>query len=565
MKGIPAVSGMALDKALVFQIKTYHTDKQHVSAPEEEVTQLKQAAGICGDALQTLMELLENSADPQTAGIVDFQLLLLSDAAFMGYMEKTILTEHVNASFAVADRAESYRQELASLDNAYLRERVTDVADLEHRLLAALQGESVSPDKDGRAGITVAEDLTPTQVVELGREKLRGIVLEKGGLSSHNVILARSMGIPCIIGVQGLMEEIKDGEPLLLDGFTGEVVRCPTATQEARFRKYDTENAQRLRELDWYRGAETVTKDGYKMKIFANISTPEEIPLLIEAGAEGVGLFRTELLYMSRNNAPNEKEQYEIYSKAVRGLAGRPLIIRTLDVGGDKKLPYLNIPQEENPYLGYRAIRYCLDHPEIFKPQISALLRAACEGNVDVMIPMVATVSELERTETMIREVKNELAQTGTPHSNVRLGMMIETPAAAIMADRFAGMVDFFSIGTNDLTQYLFAADRNNGQVASLNNYCHPALLRLIKYVCDCSRAHDIEVDICGQAGEMELLIPLWVAMGVHNLSVSIPSVTQVRRLVCQCERGACQSLLERVLALNTAEEAETLLREEVF
>ncbi len=283
----------------------------------------------------------------------------------------------------------------------------------------------------------------------------------------------------------------------------------------------------------------------------------------LNQGGEGVGLMRTEMLYMERNKAPDEETQYQIYSKIAKELEKDPLIIRTLDVGGDKHISYLNIPAEDNPFLGYRAIRYCLDHPEIFKSQLSAILRAGVCGTVKMMIPMVSDLSEIKRTRDMIDEVKQELDMAGIKHGDVAVGMMVETPSAAVMADRFAKVVDFFSIGTNDLTQYLFAADRNNEKVASLNSYYHPALLRMIDHISRCAHENEIEVDICGQAGEVEELIPLWVGMEIDNLSVSIPSIPRVRRAISCCSLEKCRELVKQVLHFSSDKEVIKFMREE--
>ena len=300
------------------------------------------------------------------------------------------------------------------------------------------------------------------------------------------------------------------------------------------------------------------------MRVYANITSEQEVPELLRQGGEGVGLLRTELLYMEQDAPPDEEVQYAAYSAIVTGLAGRPLIVRSLDVGGDKHIPYLNIPQEDNPFLGYRAIRYCLDHPEVFHPQLAAVLRAAALGPVQLMLPMIATISEVERAREAIVQVRAELKERGAETGPISLGMMVETPAAAVMADQFAGAVDFFSIGTNDLTQYLFAADRNNARVAALNSYFQPALLHMVDRVCQCAHRHGIEVDICGQAGEMDELIPLWVGMGVDNLSVSIPSIPRVRRAISRCPAARCRRLADRALQCFSDQEVLDCVREEV-
>ena len=372
------------------------------------------------------------------------------------------------------------------------------------------------------------------------------------------------MNIPCVIGVAGLLEQVRDGQSLLLDAINGQITVEPTPKQVQEFEQYETAYRAEQAELERFRHMATATADGHAMKVYANITSELEVPELLRQGGEGVGLLRTELLYMERETPPDEETQYAAYSAIVTGLAGRPLIVRTLDVGGDKRIPYLNIPQEENPFLGYRAIRYCLEHPQVFHPQLAAILRAAALGPVQLMLPMIATLPEVERAREAVAQVRAELKERGRETGPVSLGMMVETPAAAVMADRFAGCVDFFSIGTNDLTQYLFAADRNNAKVAGLNSYFQPALLHMVNHVCQCAHRHGIEVDICGQAGEMDELIPLWVGMGVDNLSVSVPSIPRVRRTIGQCSAAQCRQLADRALQCSSDREVVKCVKEEV-
>ena len=563
MNGTIAVGGMAL--AEVHIIAEQHTDvgRRAVEQVEAEEARLDAAVRLCAAELSKLICQLQEEGDSDHADILDFQLLLLEDDHYIGRISRMVREERVNCEYAVSQCSQAYRQELSSLDNPYLNERAADITDIEKRLLRALSQRDEAPVRPGPK-IAAAVDLTPSQVVELGRQGLRGIVLEKGGLSSHCVILARSMGIPCIIGVAGLLEQVRDGQSLLLDAEGGRIIVEPTLEEIQAFEQYEAAYRAEQKELEQFRHASTATADGQAMKVYANITSELEVPELLKQGGEGVGLLRTELLYMERESVPDEDSQYEAYSAIITGLAGRPLIVRTLDVGGDKHIPYLNIPQEDNPFLGYRAIRYCLDHPEVFHPQLAAILRAAALGPVQLMLPMVATMTEVERARDAVAQVRAELKERGTESGPISLGMMVETPAAAIMANQFAGAVDFFSIGTNDLTQYLLAADRNNAKVAGLNSDFQPALLHMVDHICQCAHRHGIEVDICGQAGEMDELIPLWVGMGVDNLSVSVPSILRVRRTISQCGAVACRRLADRALQCSCAQEVMSYVKEEV-
>ena len=548
MKGTVAVGGMALSQACLFLEGQADVSPHHVENTDAELQRLQTASALCAGELSALIESLRQNAVADQAEILDFQLLLLEDENYMGRIAGIVQGEQVNCEYAVARHSRLYREELSALDNPYLNERAADISDIEQRLLRALsrRGKAALPSDPV---IAVAQDLTPSQVVELGHGKLEGIILEKGGLSSHCVILARSMGIPCIIGAAGVLAQVEQGQPVLLDAEAGEIVPSPDEEAVRRYRQYQEAKQRERQSLEQFRCEKTATADGRTMKVYANITSHLEVPGILEQGGEGVGLLRTEMLYMEQDAPPDEETQFSFYSAIVKGLAGRPLIIRTLDVGGDKSIPYLGIPPEENPFLGYRAIRYCLDHPEIFKPQLAAILRAAALGPVRLMLPMVAAAGEVVQAKEIVAAVRRELEDRGTAAGPVPVGIMVETPAAAVMADQLAGLVDFFSIGTNDLTQYLFAADRNNPRVASLNSYFQPALLRMVERICRCAHEKGIEVGICGQAGEVEQLIPLWVGMGVDELSVSIPSIPRVRRRISRCDTAACRELAGRALA----------------
>lgn len=554
MKGTVAVGGMALSQACLFLEGQADVSPHHVENIDAELQRLQTASALCAGELSALIESLRQNAVADQAEILDFQLLLLEDENYMGRIAGIVQGEQVNCEYAVARHSRLYREELSALDNPYLNERAADISDIEQRLLRALsrRGKTALP---SHPVIAVAQDLTPSQVVELGHGKLEGIILEKGGLSSHCVILARSMGIPCIIGAAGILAQVEQGQPVLLDAEAGEIVPSPDEEAVRRYRQYQEAKQRERQSLEQFRYGKTATADGRTMKVYANITSHLEVPGILEQGGEGVGLLRTEMLYMEQDAPPDEETQFSFYSAIVEGLAGRPLIIRTLDVGGDKSIPYLGIPPEENPFLGYRAIRYCLDHPEIFKPQLAAILRAAALGPVRLMLPMVAAAGEVAQAKEIVAAVRRELEDRGTAAGPVPVGIMVETPAAAVMADQLAGLVDFFSIGTNDLTQYLFAADRNNARVASLNSYFQPALLRMVERICRCAHEKGIEVGICGQAGEVEQLIPLWVGMGVDELSVSIPSIPRVRRRISRCDTAACRELAGRALACTSEAE----------
>lgn len=562
MRGIGAVGGMAMGNIYLMNDDTSEVFKEHVEDTGKEYQRLLMAKEISAKQLESLMKDALEELGQENSEIFDYQLLMLEDKDFLDAIREHIEKEHVNCEYALDIVSKQYIDLFANIDNDYLRERTTDIADLTRRIIYVLRGKEIKTlSYIGVDSIIAAVDLTPSQTAGINKDRVKGIILERGGKSSHSVIIARSIGIPCIVGVPNLMNNVAQGNVAIINGDTGEIIISPTTDQLLQFNIYESENLKEKQSLSRYIHCESVTKDGFEIKVLANITSQGEIDALIDNGGEGVGLFRTEFMYMSGSTPPSEDLQYKTYSNIAELLKNRPLIIRTLDAGGDKNIPYLKIPKEDNPFLGYRAIRYCLDNPEIFKTQISAILRAGVFGNVEFMIPMIASITELKKAKAIIGEVKDELSSKGVPfEGNVRLGMMMETPAAVIMADRFAKEVDFFSIGTNDLTQYLFAADRMNEKVANLNSYFHPVLLRTVKYICDSAKKYGISVDICGQAGENPLLIPLWVALGIDNLSVSIPSIPKVRKVICETNKSVAINVLERILAFDTEEEVKDYL-----
>ncbi|HYE67201.1 MAG TPA: phosphoenolpyruvate--protein phosphotransferase [Anaerovoracaceae bacterium] len=564
MIGIGVVPGMAMARTYLLNEDTFVVEKRVVDYPEKEYERFLSAKEICADQLKEIMEAMPAGLGSDNRDIFDYQLLMLDDANLLDLIRNIIEEEHFNSEYAVNIAARKYIELFENMDNDYLKERAIDLVDIAGRLSYILLGkEQKTLSNISEDSIVVAADLTPSQTVGLDRNRVKGILLERGGISSHSVILARSMGIPCIVGITGILGQLTDGEIIIINGDTGEITTNPTTEQVALYESYEAKARIEKQQLDQYKKCRGITIDGIEMKIYANITSENDVAALTENGGEGVGLFRTEFLYMTGENPPSEELQYKVYSNTAKKLEGRPLIIRTLDAGGDKNIPSLGIQKEDNPFLGYRAIRYCLDHPELFKMQISAILRAGLNGNVALMLPMITTIDEVRKAKAMIEEVKEELTVKKIAFDDdIRLGMMVETPAAAFMADRFAKEVDFFSIGTNDLTQYLFAADRMNQKVAGLNSYYHPALLSTIKYVSECANRNGIEVDICGQAGEIPTLVPIWVAMGIDNLSVSIPSIPKVRKIICNIRKADAKEIMEKALLLDTAKEVEVFLKQ---
>ena len=563
MKGIVASYGMALASAYILSEPEIVVEKRIVPDVTGELMHLRHGISRCHSHIEQLMENMDGSVDAQTIEILDFQLLLLEDTDFIGKIEEIVSGCNMNSEYAVKEASDGYVSYLDSLiDNDYLRERTADVLDLSKRLIATLTGVDLDISEPDSEYIAIGVDIAPSRIAGLDKRKLKGIILEKGGITSHCVILSKSLGIPCLIKTVGILKAVKAGGMVLLDAISGEAVMNPNNMRIQVYEQYMADTADEKASLQAYVNQESKTLDGAKVKVYANITSKSEIDELLRQGGEGVGLFRSELLYMSQTNRPpSEDKQYVQYSETAKALGGRPLIIRTLDIGGDKQIGYMDIGKEENPFLGYRAIRFCLDHTEIFKPQISAILCAGAVGNVWMMLPMITNIEEILKAKQIVEEVKDELKSQGKAFDyEIKIGIMIETSAAAFDAERLAKEVDFFSIGTNDLAQYLFAADRNNAKVAGLNSHFQPTLLRVIHSVVQAAHKAGIEADICGQAGEIDSLIPLWVAMGVDNLSVSIPRITAVRRRICHLYKFECDKLLDTILELNTADEVERML-----
>ena len=563
MKGIIASPGRAYADAFIVQEPRIVVEKTSIDDSDNELERLQSAIDACDVQFESLIKGLDADDDTATIELLEFQQMMLEDTDFLDKITTIITEDKLNAEYAVEVASNDYIGFLQNLtDNDYLRERAADIGDMAQRLLGALLGISRAIEEPDHGYIAIANDITPSRMAELDQDKLKGIALEKGSLTSHCSILAASLGIPCLIEVTGLLEADTTGKRILLDAEHGELVLDPSKQQIDAYLDYRKAREQDLEALKAYVDKESRTLDGAHMGVYANIISASEVASLLEQGGEGVGLLRTELIYMEETTAaPSEEKQFQLYSEIASALDGLPLIIRTLDVGGDKDIDYLHIGKEDNPFLGYRAIRYSLDTPEVFKAQIKAIVRASAQGNVEMMFPLITTIDEIRRAKALVSEVFNELDKGNVAYNkDMKIGIMIETPAAAFDSARMAREVDFFSIGTNDLAQYLFAADRTNAKVLELNSYFQPTLLRTMAQVADSAHEAGIVVDICGRAGEVLELIPLWIAMGIDNVSVSIPEITRVRRKITQTDKAASVKLLDKVLQCDTAGEVQAML-----
>ena len=499
------------------------------------------------------------------AEILNGHLMLLSDPMLTGEIENTIAGENACSEYAIENVCNMYADMFASMGDELMQQRATDMRDIKTRMQKILLGVSSVDIASLPAGsIIVAKDLTPSMTAGINPDNVCGIVTELGGKTSHSAILARALEIPAVVAVDGFLKNVKDGDTVVLDGSEGIVFVNPEETVTAEYETKRTAYLKEKKELDQYIGKPTVTKDGVTIELVANIGKPEDVDKVLQYDAEGIGLFRTEFLFMDRNSMPTEDEQFEAYQKVAIAMNGKPVIIRTLDIGGDKEIPYMGLKKDENPFLGYRAIRFCLDRREdVYGPQLRALLRASAFGNIKIMVPMVTCLEEFREAKAMIEEVKAELDLKGIAYKrDIQVGIMVETAAASLMADAFAKEVDFFSIGTNDLTQYTMSVDRGNDKVSYLYSPLNPAVLRSIRHIIQCGRKEGIMVGMCGEAASDPLMIPLLLAFGLNEFSMSASAVLNARKLITGYSIAELQSIADQAMSFVTAGEVEAYMRE---
>lgn len=563
--GLGVSEGIRIGKAFVYKPVTLNAvEERKTDVPEQETERLRQAKERALEELEKLVEHTRQTAGEEKAVILKGQISMLADPSFYPPMEQTIASGSWTAETAVRIVAEQTAALFERMASEYMRERAADIRDVAARLISHLIGRGGGKLSEiDEEVILVADDLSPSDTVQLNKAYVLGFVTRIGGKTSHTAILASSLGIPAVLGAGAAIDGIQNGDPLAIDGGAGHCVVYPSEATAQAYRAAMAGEAEEQRKLQAFAGREAVTRDGFRAEIAANIGTPEEAAGLIEQGAEAVGLYRTEFLFMSAGKMPDEQTQYEAYKAAAEAMQGRPVVIRTLDIGGDKDLPYLDLPEEMNPFLGYRAIRLCLDRKELFMTQLRAILRASAHGKINVMFPMVSGLREWREAKELFEQARASLAAEGVPMAEkVELGIMVEIPSAALQADRFAREVDFFSIGTNDLVQYTVAVDRMNERVAGLYDYFHPAVLRLIKNVIDASEAAGKWTGMCGSMAGDPLAAPLLVGLGLHEWSMAPSRMRRVKEAVTKLDRASCKALVERVLDMDTAEEVRAELEQ---
>ena len=531
-QGKSVYKGIAMGPVVVLKKNDYQVKRTRIEDPEAEIKRVDEALEKSKEQLQKLYDKAVQEVGEASAAIFEVHQMMLEDDDYLEAIQNTIRTEQINAEYAVAATGDNFAEMFASMDDDYMKARSADIKDISERLVRNLSGQDDADLSSIEPSIIVADDLSPSETVQMDKDKILAFVTVHGSTNSHTAILARMMNIPALIGVDMNLEEIHTGMEAVVDGFQGTVIFEPDETVKAQTTEKMAEEAEKLRLLQELKGKENVTLDGHKINIYANIGSVGDIGYVMENDAGGIGLFRSEFLYLGRNDFPTEEEQFQAYKQAVQMMAGKKVIIRTLDIGADKQVDYFNLGNEDNPAMGYRAIRICLKQPEIFKTQLRALLRAAVYGNLSIMYPMITSTEEVKKIYEIVAEVEDELKAQEIQYKIPEQVIMIETPAAAIISDRLAEMVDFFSIGTNDLTQYTLAIDRQNEKLDEFYNPHHEALLRMIQMVVDNAHKCGKWAGICGELGADTTLTEEFVRMGLDELSVAPSMVLKLRKIV---------------------------------
>ncbi|MED2009973.1 phosphoenolpyruvate--protein phosphotransferase [Brevibacillus borstelensis] len=569
IQGIAAAPGIVIGRAVVKGSEEIRYERRTIGEEQRaaEVERFQRSIQEAHQELELIKEKTRKDIGEKEAAIFEAHQMFLQDPDFISAIEAKIASEGLNAEAAVEDVRDSFVVLFESMDNEYMRERAADLRDVSQRVLRKLLGisEQLDTSLDGPI-VLVVHDLTPSDTAQLDRDKVKGFLTNIGGRTSHSAIMARTMEIPAVVGLSAITEQVQTGDTVIVDGLEGKVFIQP---DETVIRTYEEKQKAYAEQKEmWARLVKeaTITKDGKRVELAANIGNPQDAVQALQNGAEAIGLFRTEFLYMGKAQFPTEEEQFEAYKAAAQAMGEKPVVIRTLDIGGDKELSYLEMPKELNPFLGYRAIRLCLDRPELFKTQLRALLRASAYGGIKIMYPMIATLRELRRANQLLDEVKTDLRNNHIPfNENLEVGIMIEVPAAAMIADQLAKEVDFFSIGTNDLIQYTMAADRMNEQVSYLYDPFHPAVLRLIRQVIKAAHQEGKWVGMCGEMAGEELAVPILLGLGLDEFSMSATSILRTRHLLKQLDASEMVAVAKQALALESGEDIRAYIQEHVI
>ena len=568
LQGIAASDGIAIAKVYTLTEPDLTVTKVTVEDSEKEVSRLDDALAASIKDVELIKETALKNLGEEEAQVFDAHLMVLSDPELIGQVKDSITSNKVNAESALKEVTDMFISIFAGMeDNPYMQERAADIRDVSKRILAHLLGVKIpSPATIKDEVIIVAADLTPSDTAQLNRQYVKAFVTDIGGRTSHSAIMARSLEIPAIVGTKEVTSIAKDGDIIIVDGLSGDVFLNPSEEVIAEYRAKAEGFAAQQAEWEKLKDSKTYTKDGHQVELAANIGTPKDLEGVVNNGAEGVGLYRTEFLYMDSHEMPTEEDQFEAYKAVLEGMNGKPVVVRTMDIGGDKELPYLPLPHEMNPFLGYRAIRISLNEPEMFRTQLRALLRASVYGKLRIMFPMIATLNDFRGAKALLEEEKAKLIAEGVAVSDdIQVGIMIEIPAAAVLAHQFAKEVDFFSIGTNDLIQYTMAADRMNERVSYLYQPYNPSILTLIKHVIDSAHKEGKWAGMCGEMAGDQTAVPLLVGLGLDEFSMSASSVLKTRSLIAKLTLSDMQALADKAInECATVQEVEALVEEAV-
>ncbi len=564
-RGTGASAGIGIGRAVILKEEQLVIENTVIEDAEAEKLRFKKAVEQSIADVSVLAEDMASRIGEKEAEILNGHLMLLQDPMLTGEIENQIENDKVCSEFAVETVCNMYADMFASMDDELMQQRAADMRDIKTRMQKLLLGvQSVDVSLLPAGTILMAQDLTPSVTAGINPANVTGIVTELGGRTSHSAILSRALEIPAVVAAAGILSEVKDGDELILDGETGEIFVNPDSSLRAEYEQKRSVYLQEKEELKKYIGMPSTTKDGVTVEVAANIGKPEDVDRVLAYDGEGIGLFRTEFLFMDRNEMPTEEEQFEAYKKAAVAMKGKPVIIRTLDIGGDKEIPYMGLKKDENPFLGYRAIRFCLDRKDdIYRPQLRALLRASAFGNIKIMVPMVTCIEEYREARALVTDIMKELDEKGIAYNKeIQVGIMVETAAASLMADVFAKEVDFFSIGTNDLTQYTMSVDRGNDKVSYLYSTFNPAVLRSIRHIIECGRNEGIMVGMCGEAASDPLMIPLLLAFGLNEFSMSASAILKARKYITEYSVEELKAVADKAMSLVTAAEIEQLMKE---
>ncbi|WP_200415891.1 phosphoenolpyruvate--protein phosphotransferase [Virgibacillus salexigens] len=564
VQGIAASSGIAIAKAYQLETPDLSFKKVSIDNPNEEIERLNKALEISKQELEKIKAHTKEAIGDEHAEIFSAHLLVLNDPELINPIKDKITTENVMAEAALDETANMFIDMFKNMDNAYMRERAADIHDVTKRVMAHLLGVTFpDPALINEEVIVIANDLTPSDTAQLNRDFVKGFATDIGGRTSHSAIMARSLEIPAVVGTKEVTKIIKQGDLLIVDGNEGDVIINPSEDQIASYRLKQQEFAEKKQEWAKLKDEPTFSSDGEQVELAANIGTPKDVAGVLANGGEGIGLYRTEFLYMGKSQLPTEEEQFDAYKSVLEQMEGKPVVVRTLDIGGDKELNYLDLPEELNPFLGFRAIRFCLENEHVFRPQLRALLRASAYGNLKVMFPMIATLEEFRKAKALLLDEKEALQKEGYDVSeNIEVGIMVEIPSTAVTAKQFAKEVDFFSIGTNDLIQYTMAADRMNEQVSYLYQPYHPAILNLIHNVIEAAHQEGKWAGMCGEMAGDSIAIPILLGLGLDEFSMSATSILPARTQILRLSKEEMTAYKEQILSMGTAEEVVEFIKE---